>query len=78
MCNLCPAIFTKFIYNDNIYIEERSMVKSISHLSKIKYCKAVQCKKILWLDKYKEEEKITKANEIEEKFRLISYERLPN
>ena len=39
------------------------MVKSISHLSKIKYCKAVQCKKILWLDKYKEEEKITKANE---------------
>lgn len=39
------------------------MVKSISHLSKTKYCKAVQCKKILWLDKYKEEEKITKANE---------------
>lgn len=39
------------------------MVESVSHLSKTKYCKAVQCKKILWLDKYREEEKITKANE---------------
>ena len=25
------------------------------HLSKSKYCKAVQCNKILWLDKYKSE-----------------------
>ncbi len=25
------------------------------HLSKSKYCKCVQCKKILWLEKYKPE-----------------------
>lgn len=28
------------------------------YLSKSKYCKAVQCKKILWMDKYKIEEKV--------------------
>ena len=33
------------------------------YLSKSSYCKCVQCKKILWLDKYKEEEKIIKASE---------------
>ncbi len=32
-------------------------------LSKSKYCKAVQCNKILWLDKYKKEYAIDTANE---------------
>jgi predicted RecB family nuclease len=32
-------------------------------LSKSKYCKAVQCNKILWLDKYKPEEAIEKARD---------------
>ena len=27
------------------------------YLSKSKYCKAKQCQKILWMDKYKQEEK---------------------
>ena len=39
------------------------MIENIIHLSKSKYCRAIQCKKILWLDKYKEEEKIIKASE---------------
>ena len=39
------------------------MLKNINHLSKSKYCRAIQCKKILWLDRYKEEEKISKASE---------------
>ena len=39
------------------------MTENLIHLSKSKYCKAIQCKKILWLDKYKEDEKIVKASE---------------
>lgn len=39
------------------------MIENEIHLSKSKYCRAKQCKKILWLDKYKEEEKIIKASE---------------
>lgn len=33
------------------------------HLSKSKYCKAVQCPKILWLDKYKPKEKVKTTRE---------------
>ena len=33
------------------------------HLSKSKYCKAVQCNKILWMDKYKPEKKVQTARE---------------
>ena len=39
------------------------MIENVIHLSKSKYCRAIQCKKILWLDKYREEEKIIKARE---------------
>lgn len=39
------------------------MIENVIHLSKSKYCRAIQCKKILWLDKYREEEKIIKASE---------------
>ena len=39
------------------------MTENLIHLSKSKYCKAIQCKKILWMDKYKEDEKIVKASE---------------
>ena len=28
------------------------------YLSKSRYCKAKQCQKILWMDKYKQEEKV--------------------
>ena len=33
------------------------------HLSKSKYCKAKQCQKILWMDKYKQEEKVPTAKD---------------
>lgn len=33
------------------------------HLSKSKYCRAKQCNKILWMDKYKPEEKVAIGNE---------------
>ena len=33
------------------------------HLSKSKYCRARQCNKILWMDKYKSEEKVATGNE---------------
>lgn len=33
------------------------------HLSKSRYCKAIQCQKILWMDKYKKEEKEPSAKE---------------
>ena len=33
------------------------------HLSKSKYCRAKQCNKILWMDKYKPEEKEATGNE---------------
>lgn len=32
-------------------------------LSKSRYCKAKQCPKILWMDKYKQEEKVEKAKD---------------
>lgn len=32
------------------------------YLSKSKYCKAKQCPKITWMDKYKSEEKVSKAS----------------
>ena len=33
------------------------------HLSKSRYCKGKQCKKILWMDKYKQEEKVPLAKD---------------
>lgn len=33
------------------------------HLSKSKYCKSVQCNKILWMDKYKSEVAVQTARE---------------
>lgn len=33
------------------------------HLSKSKYCKSVQCNKILWMDKYKPEVAIPTARD---------------
>ena len=36
---------------------------SIMNLSKSKYCNGLQCKKMLWLEKYKAEEKGELSNE---------------
>ena len=33
------------------------------YLSKSRYCKAKQCQKILWMDKYKQEEKVTSGKD---------------
>ena len=43
------------------------------YLSKSKYCKAKQCNKILWMDKYKLEEKIQTATAVLNNFILTLF-----
>ena len=40
-------------------------------LSKSKYCKAVQCNKILWLDKYKKEYAVDTADPAESNINFL-------
>ena len=49
--------------NVKIRMKREEINMSNIYLSKSKYCKAKQCNKILWLDKYKPEEALPKASE---------------